>query len=142
MRHRWMDNLWVPLYFLNQAELLMECGRHEQAFPVLTECEALFAELQQRFVEPELHRVRAVALHARGADPASIDASFDLAMQAAIRQGTRLFELRAATSRAQVWQLWGRSEQARALLEPIFAEFTEGLQCPDLRQAQELLARL
>jgi class 3 adenylate cyclase len=142
LRHKWMDNIWVPLYVLSQAELLMECGRHEQAFPIFNECKGLFAELQQRYVEPELHRLRAVALHAIGADPALVEASFDLALYAARRQGTRLFELRAATSRARIWQVWGRSEAARTLLEPVLVGFTEGFENPDLRDAQAVLAKL
>jgi class 3 adenylate cyclase/tetratricopeptide (TPR) repeat protein len=139
-RHKWMDNIWVPLYVLSQAELLIEWGWHEKAFPVFSECEALFGELQQRYVEPELHRLRAIALQASNADPEVVEASFDLALKTARRQGTRLFELRAATSRARLWRERGRSEAARALLEPILATFTEGFENRDLQEARAVLA--
>ena len=139
LRHRWMANLWVPLYVLSQGELLMEYGRYEDAFSVFGECEGLCEQLQQRYVEPELHRLRAVALDATNADPAAVELAFDLALRTARQQGTRLFELRAATGRARVWRRRGRSAEAYGLLEPIVSGFTEGFENPDLRAAQAVL---
>jgi len=142
LRHRWMDNIWVPLYVLSQAELLIESGRNEQAFPIFGQCEELFVELQQRYVEPELHRLRALALHATRADPEAVEASFELALRAARSQGARLFELRAATCRARIWRAQGRREEARTLLAPLFAQFSAGSEALDWRQAQAMLTVL
>jgi len=142
LRGKSMSNLWVPLYILSIAEPLMAHGRHEEAFPIFDECEVLCAKLLQRFIEPELYRLRAVALDATNADPMTVEASFNLALEAARRQGTRLFELRAATSRARFWQRAGRNEAAYALLAPVLAGFTEGFGSTDLKEARAVLASL
>jgi tetratricopeptide (TPR) repeat protein len=141
-RRKRMANLWVPVYVLGISELLMAHGRYEEAFPIFNECESLCEELQQRYVEPELHRLRGVAFAATGAAPTKVEPAFDLALHRARELGTRLFELRAATSRARFWQRSGRNEAAAALLAPILAGFTSGFASPDLREAQAVLAEL
>jgi predicted ATPase len=140
LRHKTMANLWVPVYVLSVAELLIEHGRHQEAFPIFDECEKLCGSLQQRYVEPELHRLRGVALAAMGAARATVEAAFALALQTARDQGARLFELRAATSRARFWQRSERNEAASASLASILAGFTEGFASADLRAAQAVLA--
>jgi hypothetical protein len=142
LRHKHMANLWVPVYVLSVAELLMAHNRHAEAFPVFNECDKLCSELEQRYIEPELHRLRGVGLEATGAARATVDAEFDLALQTARDRGTRLFELRAATSQARFWQRSGRNEAARALLAPILAGFKEGFASADVREAQAVLAEL
>jgi len=139
-RRKVMANLWLPVYVLSMAELLMANNRHQEAFPIFDECERLCSELQQRYIEPELHRLRGVAFAAMGAARATVEAAFDLALQTARELGTRLFELRAATSQARFWQRSGRHEAASALLAPILAGFTEGFGCADVREAQAVLA--
>jgi tetratricopeptide (TPR) repeat protein len=140
--HKRMANLWVPVYVLSIAELLMAHGRHEEAFPIFNECERLCSAWQQRYIEPELHRLRGVAFAATGTADATVEAAFELALQTARDRGARLFELRAATSQASFWQRSGRREAAYALLAPILAGFTEGFQSPDLRETQAVLAEL
>ena len=68
--------------------------------------------------------------------------SFRDALALADRQGAKLFELRAATglarlSRDQVW-----CSEARELLAPVYARFTEGFDAPDLIEAKTLLREL
>jgi hypothetical protein len=142
LRHKRMANLWVPVYVLSLAELLIACGRYQEAFPIFSECEKLCRELQQRYVEPELHRLRGVALEATGGAGSTIAAAFDLARQTARNQGAKLFELRAATSQARFRRRAGQSEAAPALLAPVLAEFTEGLECIDVRRAQAVFAEV
>jgi hypothetical protein len=54
-------------------------------------------------------------------------------------QGALSWELRAATSLARHWQARDRAPAARALLEPVYVRFTEGLATSDLRDARRLL---
>jgi predicted ATPase len=56
--------------------------------------------------------------------------------------GSRAWELRAATDLAALWAGQGRSDDARALLQPVFAQFTEGLDTPDVKAAERLLTTL
>jgi predicted ATPase len=57
-------------------------------------------------------------------------------------QEAKLWELRAATSLARLWGEEGRHAEARDLLAPVYAWFTEGFDTPDLKEAKALLDEL
>jgi predicted ATPase len=57
-------------------------------------------------------------------------------------QGSRAWELRTATDLAALWAGNGRSADARALLLPVFQQFTEGRDTADLKAAELLLGAL
>jgi len=57
-------------------------------------------------------------------------------------QGALSWELRAATSLARLYQMQGRPENGRDLLEPVLQEFTEGLASHDVNSAATLLRAL
>ena len=75
-------------------------------------------------------------------DPAKAEDSFRTALAIAREQGTRGYELRAATSLARLWREQGRRADAHELLAPIYGWFTEGFDTPDLKEAKALLAEL
>ena len=54
-------------------------------------------------------------------------------------QGALAWELRSATSLAQLWQRQSRSQEALDLLTPIYQRFTEGYATPDLRKVRLLI---
>jgi predicted ATPase len=58
------------------------------------------------------------------------------------RQGARAWELRSATDLAALWAGQGRNRDAHALLQPVYARFSEGLDTPDLKSAARLVAAL
>jgi len=51
-------------------------------------------------------------------------------------------ELRAVMSLSRLWQQQGKQAEARQLLVEIYEWFTEGLDTPDLQEAQALLQLL
>ena len=53
-----------------------------------------------------------------------------------------MWELRAATSLARLWRDQGKRAEARGLLAPVYAWFTEGFDTPDLREASGVLSEL
>ena len=57
-------------------------------------------------------------------------------------QGSRAYELRAATSLPRLWRDQGKRAEARDLLAPVYAWFTEGLDPQDLIDAKALLEEL
>ena len=72
-------------------------------------------------------------------------ATRDLLAQAATiahQQGALAWELRSATSLAQLWQRQNRCREALDLLNPIYQRFTEGYATPDLRKVRLLLDEL
>jgi predicted ATPase len=75
-------------------------------------------------------------------DPASAEESFRTALAIAREQGTLGYELRAATSLARLWREQGRRGEARDLLAPLYAWFTEGFDTADLKDAKRLLDEL
>ena len=75
-------------------------------------------------------------------DPAKAEESFRTALAIAREQGTRGYELRAATSLARLWGKQGRRGEARELLAPVYDSFTEGFDTPDLKDAKALFDAL
>jgi predicted ATPase len=69
-------------------------------------------------------------------------ASFQLALNTARKQGSRGYELRAATSLARLWGEQGRRAEACDLLTPVYGWFTEGFDTHDLKEAKALLYEL
>jgi predicted ATPase len=61
------------------------------------------------------------------------------AIETSDRQGALAFRLRAATSLGRLWRDQNRHSEARSLLAPIYSQFTEGLDTPDLKDAKVLL---
>jgi predicted ATPase len=58
------------------------------------------------------------------------------------RQGARAWELRTAVDLAALRAAQGRSDTARALLQPVLEQFVEGFDTADLKNAERLLATL
>src|SRR6516165_10230171 len=97
----------------------------------------------ERGWDAEIHRLRG-ELTARlpYPDPAKAENSFHTALAVAREQGTRGYELRAATSLARLWLKQGRRGEARDLLAPLYGWFTEGFGTQDLKDAKALLNEL
>ena len=61
------------------------------------------------------------------------------AIEVARHQQAKSLELRATMSLARLWQQQGKQAEARALLAPIYAWFTEGFDTADLQEAKVML---
>jgi tetratricopeptide (TPR) repeat protein len=90
---------------------------------------------------PELLRVKANVLLlkpevVRGEAEAFLVQSLELSRQ----WGARAWELRAATDLARLYASRAQFERGRALLEPVYENFTEGFDTADLRAAERSLA--
>jgi predicted ATPase len=92
--------------------------------------------------EPELHRLKGELLSLAGRDQATAEACFLSAIAVAREQAAKLWELRAATSLAQLWAAQGRRAEAYGLLAPVYGWFTEGFDTADLKDAKALLDEL
>ena len=58
------------------------------------------------------------------------------------QQQAKSWELRAAMSMARLWSNQGKGDEARELLAPVYAWFTEGFDTLDLEEAKALLEEL
>jgi len=92
---------------------------------------------------PELLRLKGSILLAMP-QPRIGDAEmcFMQSLEASRAQGSRAWALRTATDLASLWAGQRRSDDARALLLPIFEQFTEGLDTADLKAAERILTTL
>ena len=87
-----------------------------------------------------LRRSGEIELKKRGsAAHADAEARFTEAIEQARAQKALAWELRAASSLARLLESVGRSGEARAWLEPVYARFVEGHETEDLRAAARLL---
>jgi predicted ATPase len=93
-------------------------------------------------LEAELYRLKGEALLAGAGTPSEAETAIEKAIAVARRQNAKSWELRAATSLARLRRQQGRPQEAAALLAPILAWFTEGLDTADLQEAKALLDKL
>jgi predicted ATPase len=70
------------------------------------------------------------------------EADFRAAITLAKRMRAKAWELRAATSMAQLWRDQGRRQQAHDLLAPVYSWFTEGFDALDLQESKALLEQI
>jgi predicted ATPase len=92
----------------------------------------------------ELLRIKGELLVLQDAPAAAAAAEdhFRRALDWARRQGALSWELRAATSLAQLLRDQGRPADAMALLGPVYGRFTEGFDTVDLQAAKALIDAL
>jgi predicted ATPase len=126
------------------AEILTRAGRVADGAAAIDEAVERAELTEERWCFPELLRIQAdIRWRLNGPDAAQL--ATDLYMRAldqARRHGALSWELRAATSLAQLMRDQGRSADAVALLQPVYDRFTEGFDTADLKAAKALLDAL
>jgi predicted ATPase/DNA-binding winged helix-turn-helix (wHTH) protein len=96
---------------------------------------------EDRWCLPELLRIKGEILRLEGTADAieAAEDHFKQALEWARRQEALSWELRAATSLAEVWHRRGKTAEADQLLSPVYSRFTEGFETADLRAARALI---
>jgi predicted ATPase len=139
------------------AEALSKARQTEEGLFVLEEALTVADRTGERYYEAELYRLkgelllmqcnRALARAAQGRQATAAKSSdiiqaeqcFHQSIQIARQQQAKSLELRGSTSLARFYRDQGQIEEARKLLSPIYATFTEGFGTLDLREAKALL---
>ena len=118
-------------------------GRHAEAATLIDEAIQRVETNGDAIYMPELLRVKAGLLLSMP-QPLADDAKTYLTQSLALsrRQGARAWELRAATDLAALLAARGQRGRGRALLQPVFEQFAEGLDTADLRAAAEMISTL
>jgi tetratricopeptide (TPR) repeat protein len=125
------------------AEALALTDALDDGLKVLAETLAAAEANGARGADAELHRLRGDLLRRLpSAELKEIEGCFRSALAVAREQGSRGFELRAAVSLARLLTELGRCAEARDLLAPVYGQFTEGFEMPDLKEAKTLLKAL
>jgi predicted ATPase len=130
---------WVQFarYLLGAA--LLEVGETNEADDVVSHELLRLAGTSGRWYEAAFHRVKGNVQRARG-DFAAAEACLETAVSIAARQGTSLWQLRAANDLASLLHAQGRSGEARDLLAPLCASLRGGVGNKDLVSARAFLA--
>ena len=125
------------------ARGLAASGRWAEALSLLDETGRQIEEKGYTCYLPELLRLKGsilLAMPERRAEQA--ETCFVESLKLSRTQGARAWELRTATDLAALWAALGRAEDARSLLRPVFEQFAEDLDTPDLKAAKDVLTTL
>jgi len=119
------------------ADMHAKAGENESALAIVEGALASIGDVTGRSWEAELHRQRAQFLMALNPSRVGEAESYlKKAIEVARGQSAKSLELRAATSLAELWRTQGKSDEGRALLEPICRSFDEGDETADLKRAR------
>jgi class 3 adenylate cyclase/predicted ATPase len=125
------------------AEMHTKAGEYERALSIVERVVDNIGDVTGRSWEAELHRQRAQILVAvNPSKVAEAESHLRKSIEVARGQRAKSLELRAATSLAELWRTQGRTDEARALLEPICRWFEEGAETADLRRARDVQSAL
>jgi len=131
-----------PGILLHLAEAQQAAGRLAEAQATVAMGLVISAQLSQPFGDADLHRLDGDLILATGGAPEEAAARYQQALDIARAQEAKSLELRAAISLARLWRDQGKRAEARDLLAPIYAWFTEGFDTADLKDAKALLDQL
>jgi hypothetical protein len=135
-------NIWMTPFHISRAQGLAGLGRFAEAVALIDDTIRQTEENGDLTYIPELLRVKADILGAMEACAAEVEACLAQSLDWSARQGARASELRAAIDLAALRARQNRLIDARAVLRPVFAAFTEGFDTDDLQAAERLLADL
>jgi class 3 adenylate cyclase len=129
----------LPFFMASAAELRGQVGDRTGAAALLDRAFELVGDTGEKWCAAEITRLRALlSPHDEDEKLALLHASFAMATS----QGAMLWQLRTATSLAELLRDRGDEGAAHALLAPICARFTEGANMRDLIAARTLLSVL
>jgi predicted ATPase len=125
------------------ADALMRKGQLDEALAVIADAIAETQEGEEALELPELLRLQAaVLLLMPDKGESQAEDCLMRSLECARRQHASGWELRTATSLAQLRISQGRHEEAHEILAGVYRSFTEGFETRDLKAAERLLNEL
>ena len=131
--------LWLPLFLALEAEIYAKEGRVEAALDAIEQAIAISEETGEHYCLAEILRVKASLLSETNGSGDQVGIFLVKSLEIARTQQARCWELRTACDLASLWQRDGRTREAMRLLQPIYAQFTEGFDTADLQRAKLIL---
>ena len=124
------------------VEALLEAGRHRDALREIDQALERAQGRSDRFWDPEIFRLRAVALLHTGAPGEAVEHDLQRAIALADAQQSRVLALRATTT----WAKWLEGEDRGVEVREVLRERSERIEASadlaDLHAAREVLAAL
>jgi hypothetical protein len=141
--HAARHGLLIAEFNISLAQGMAALGSFTEAITLINETIQLVEVNGDTVHLPELLRVRGTFLLSNGqASIADAETAFVRSLELSRQQGARAWELRTATNLAALYASQAQLQRGRALLEPVFGQFTEGFGTADLRAAERLLVTL
>jgi predicted ATPase len=132
---------WMPHYTTLRAAACEVAGQADEAASLLDEALQIVERTGERWFLAELYRHKGQLLLRQGHSEAA-EELYRKALSIAREQQAKMWELGTAVSLARLRRDQGRRSEARDLLAPVYAWFTEGFDTPDLKDAKALLDEL
>jgi predicted ATPase len=130
---------YIHRYSAGLAEAQALEGNFIEALATIEQ--VLEANPEERLFRPEALSLQA-ELRVKLGEAGPAEAGLHEAIALAQKTGAKAWELRATMSLARLLDGHGRRDEARAMLAPIYAWFTEGFDTADLKDAKALLDQL
>jgi tetratricopeptide (TPR) repeat protein len=130
-------------FYISLAQGLAAIGQFSDAIEVVDEAIRQVQAKGDTCYTPELLRVKAGLLQLiPPLRTHEAEACLAQSLELGRRQGARAWELRTATDLSVLLANQGHHDRARALLQPVFEQLTEGFDTNDLRAAERMLTSL
>jgi predicted ATPase len=137
------STVFMPWFLSLLARAYAGLSQFYDAWRCIGEAITAVETTKEKWCEAEVHRVAGeIALLSQEPDTAKAEAYFEHALSVARQQQAKSWELRTATSMAQLWRDQRKRDEARELLAPVYGWFTEGFDTLDLKEAKALLDEL
>jgi hypothetical protein len=134
LRKPWQDgSVGRTMHAMLYIGMCARLGRRERALEVIGSTLAAIERSDERWLEPEIHRLRGEVLRSRN-DVAEAERSLATAVEIARTQGSRSLELRAALS-VHSMATGAKRKHARDDVARLHSIITEGRDTPDLVEA-------
>lgn len=135
------SEMWMPQFIAFLATAHQIAGEVGEALALLDDALQVVERTGERWFAAELNRLKGELLLGRG-HAAVAEGLYRQALSIAREQEAKFWELRVAQSLAKLRRDQGSRSEARDLLAPVYAWFTEGFDTPDLKAAKALLDEL
>jgi predicted ATPase/class 3 adenylate cyclase len=132
---------FLTAFRVEAARRALAMGLKDQADNLATMAEDMMDATGEIYALSDLYRLKGALALDRGNVQAA-ETCLKTAIEVAKQQGSPMWELRAAIDLARLWHEAGRTDQATALLKPVYDSIAEG-DCPkDRAAARDLLSVL
>ena len=122
-------SLAMPAWFVMLADGLGRSGQFSEAFELIEKSINQSERWGERHFEADAFRVKGSLLLGTSSQ-GEAEQAYLKSMEIARHQEAKMWELRAASDLARLWNDQGRKSQAKDLLSKTHALFTEGFQLP------------
>ncbi len=124
------------------ADACRQVGELDEALKMVAQGLEFRYKFEENYMAAELLRQKGELLLMKGEDDREVEKCYKGAIETAQDQKAKSWELRAVTSLSRLLLKQGRAAEAKPLLEDICGWFSEGLDRPDLKDAEALLKEL